>query len=142
MKAKTLVKRGVTAFIVILFTLSVNQISAQNNKIDKAEAKFCTSVENFIYSLEALDEANAGTDIEAFNKAYNAAEKSWNKVVKSANKLEEVEMDEGIKAYNNLVDEINKIGDGTKSGENTDKITKHINKNVATINEILSPICD
>ncbi len=47
-----------------------------------------------------------------------------------------------MKAYNNLVDEVNKIGDGTKSGENTDKIAKHIDKNLSTFDQIIGPICN
>lgn len=142
MKTKSFLKKMFAAFIVIFFTLTVNQISAQSNKISKAENKFCTSVDNFVASLETLAEANEGSDIAAFDKAYNAAEKTWNKVVKGAEKLEEVEISEGVKAYNNLVDEINKIGDGTKAGENTDKISKHIETCLGTFDQITGPICD
>jgi len=142
MKTKQLVKKVFALAAVIIFSITMNQINAQSQKIDKAENKFCTSVANFIQSLENLEEANMGDDIKEFNKAYNLADKDWNKVVKSADKLENVEINEGVKAYNNLVGEVNKIGDGTKSGDNTDKISEHIGKNIETFNQIVGPICD
>jgi ABC-type transport system involved in cytochrome bd biosynthesis fused ATPase/permease subunit len=142
MKTIQMFKKVFAVVVVIIFSITVNQISAQSQKIDSAENKFCTNVADFIQSLENLEEANLGTDFKEFNKAYNKADKDWNKVVKSAEKLEEVEMSEGVKAYNDLVGEVNKIGNGTKSGDNTDKISKHISKNIETFNQIVEPICD
>ena len=142
MKKNAIIKRGYALLVIFFFALTINQVNAQDKKVEKAESKFCTSVVNFIQSLEALDKANQGSDMDAFNKAYKKADKDWNKLVKNAYKLENVEIKEGVKAYNNIVDEINKIGDGTKSGENTDKIAKHITKSASTINQIIGPICD
>ncbi len=142
MKTFTIIKRGYTLLVILFFALTINQVNAQDKKIEKAESKFCTSVVDFIQSLEALDKANEGSDVDKFNKAYKTADKAWNKLVKRAYKLENVEIKEGVKAYNNIVDEVNKIGNGTKSGENTDKIAKHINKSVSTFNQIIGPICN
>ncbi len=142
MKTFTIIKRGYTLLVILFFALTINQVNAQDKKIEKAESKFCTSVVDFIQSLEALDKANEGSDVDKFNKAYKTADKALNKLVKRAYKLENVEIKEGVKAYNNIVDEVNKIGNGTKSGENTDKIAKHINKSVSTFNQIIGPICN
>jgi ABC-type transport system involved in cytochrome bd biosynthesis fused ATPase/permease subunit len=142
MKIKSLVKKGAMLIAVMLFTLSFSQVEAQNKKVDKAEAKFCTSLVNFVQSLENLLEANEGTDIEAFNKAYKSSDKSWNKLVKSADKLEAVDIKEVVKAYNDIVDQVNKIANNTKSSENTEKIAKHINNSLATFQQISGSVCD
>ena len=142
MKTITIIKKGSALLVILFFALTINQVNAQDKKIEKAESKFCTSVVNFIQSLEALDKANEGSDMDTFNKAYQTADKDWNKMVKRADKLVDVDIKEGVKAYNNVVDEVNKIGNGTKSGENTDKITKHINKSISTFNQITDSICN
>lgn len=142
MKAITIIKKRSALLVILFFVLTINQVNAQDKKIEKAESKFCNSVVSFVQSLEVLVEANEGSDIDKFNKAYKKADKAWNKLVKSADKLENVEIEEGVKAYNNIVAEVNKIGDGTKSGENTDKIAKHINKSISTFDQIIGPICD
>jgi methionyl-tRNA synthetase len=130
------------AIAIMFLTISFTQVMGQSKKVEKAETKFCNSVVNFIQSLENLVEANEGGDIEAFNKAYKSADKSWNKLVKSADKLENVDIKEGVKAYNSLVEEINKIVNNAKSAEQTEKIANKINKNLATIKQINSPLCD
>jgi hypothetical protein len=142
MKTKTLLKPVSMVVAIMLLSLSFSQVLAQDKKVDKAEAKFCNSAVSFIESLETLAEANLGTDYDVFVKAYKAADKAWNKLVKSADKLEKVEMKEGVKAYNDLVEQVNKIMDDKKSNDNAEKIGNHITNSISTIKQINGPICD
>jgi len=142
MKFKTLFKRVSMVMAIMLLSLSFSQVMAQDKKVEKAEAKFCKSAVTFIESLETLAEANEGTDYDAFVKAYKAADKAWNKLVKSADKLERVDIKEGVKAYNDLAEQVNKIMDDKKSNDNAEKIGSHISNSISTIKQINGPICD
>lgn len=137
------VKRVFVAFAVVVLTVSFTQVIGQDEKVAKAEAKLCENVNNFLASLKDLEAANLRMDIGNFTDAYKSVDKSWNKLVKSANKLEKVDIKEGVKAYNNLVETLERVvNNNFKSSVNSDNITKQIAKSRETINQINSSFCD
>lgn len=137
------VKRVFVAFAVVVLTVSFTQVTGQDEKVAKAEAKLCENVNNFLASLKDLEAANLRMDIGNFTDAYKSVDKSWNKLVKSANKLEKVDIKEGVKAYNNLVETLERVvNNNFKSSVNSDNITKQIAKSRETINQINSSFCD
>jgi len=111
-------------------------------KKDIAENNFCKDLTSFLKSLEALDEANAGTDVDAFNKAFDKADKKWNKLEESAAKLEDVQINESVNAYNKMVDKINKILNSSKTDDATAEINQHIDATLEKINYLLSTSCE
>jgi hypothetical protein len=132
------IKTIATAFMISLLTITIAQ---EDKKLDKAEQKFCTSITNLISSLETLDQVNQDSSVDEFNKAYKDAEKSYNKFVKAANKLEKVEIKESQQAYNKLVDSINKIDGDTKTADAAGEINDNIDSTSAEINDILTVVC-
>lgn len=127
---------------IALLALTVTQLEAQENKkVEKAGNKFCKSANSFVESLIALDDANATGTYDEFAKAYKKADKAWNKLEKSAANLEKVEIKESVKAYNKLVDEVNKIENDTKTTDASAQIDKHIDSTAAEIDSILSGVC-
>ncbi len=115
------------AALISLFTLFVpTTASAQDAKIDKAVADFCNKLDGFIISLNALDQANETGTYKEFDKAYNKAVKAWNKFVKSADRLENVEYKESVNAYNDLVDAVDLIQGEDIDDHTAKKINKHV----------------
>jgi len=129
-------------FILVLTLFMPTTASAQDAKIDKATANFCNKLDGLITAVNELDQVNeTGTDKE-FDKAYNKAVKSWNKFVKSVDKLENVEYKESIKAYNDLVDAVNLIGDDNMDDKTSKKINNHIDSAADTILSLQTMHCN
>ena len=126
---------------MMMFTFISQGLAQENTKVEKAEKNFCNSVTSFIVSLEVLDEANDSSSMDEFNTAYKKADKAYNKMIKSADKLENVEVKESVKAYNKLVNSINKIEGDTKTAYATDQINSHIDTTTDEISDILTVIC-
>lgn len=136
-------KITVTVSCVLMCLLTVSTTLAQEDKkLEKAEAKFCQSLYDLADALVTLDETNAESTMDEFRSAYKSAEKAWNKFQKSATKLENVEIKESQKAYNKLVDEINKIDGDTKTGEATAEIDMHVDNTAAEIADIMTVVCE
>lgn len=139
---KTTLRKLMTLGFILVFTLFMpTTASAQDAKIDKAVANFCNKLDGLITSLYELDEVNeTGTDKE-FDKAYNKAVKSWNKFVKSVDKLENVEYKESVNAYNDLVDAVNLFEGDTMNEQTSKKIDKHIDSVADTILSLQNMHC-
>ena len=73
--------------------------------------------------------------------SYDDLNKAYNKVIKKADKLENVEIKESVKAYNNLVDTINDIQSDASDQFSNEQISEHIDATAAHINDILTGIC-
>jgi len=73
--------------------------------------------------------------------SYDDLNKAYNKVIKKADKLENVEIKESVKAYNNLVDTINDIQSDASDQFSNEQISEHIDVTAAHINDILIGIC-
>jgi ABC-type transport system involved in cytochrome bd biosynthesis fused ATPase/permease subunit len=128
---------------IVICLLMVSTVFAQEDKkLAKAEANFCKSLNNLAVALETLDETNANSTMDEFRSAYKAAEKAWNKFQKSAAKLEKVEIKESQKAYNDLVDQVNKIEGDTKTSEAAEQIDMHVDNTAAEIADIMTFICE
>ena len=139
---KNLLPLKLIAISSIMMLIFITQGMAQENKkVERAEKKFCNSVTSFVTALEVLDEANTSYSMDEFNAAYKKAEKAWNKLVKSADKLEKVEIKESVKAYNKMVDAINEIEGDAKTAETTDQINSHIDATADEIADILTVVC-
>lgn len=135
-------KAFIWAVAVLMFVMSSNILIGQDEKIEKAEAKFCESVTIFIESLNDLEAANLRMDITNFNDAYKNVDKAWNKLQKSAHKLEEVDTKEAEKAYNAMVETLEEVViSNVKSSVNTDKIAKQVVKSRETIKKLNSSVC-
>ena len=135
-------KRFMWVVAYLMFTFSFIQAIAQNEKIDKDEAKFCQSVSSFLISLEDLESANLRMDITNFTDAYKNVDKAWNKMRKSTKKLEKLNTKSADKAYNELVKTLETVvTNNVKSSVNMDKIAKQIVTSRKTINQIKSPTC-
>lgn len=104
--------------------------------------QFCKDLNSFAVAIEALDKANEGTDIDAFNKAYKQADKAWNKLEKSAAKLENIEINQSVKSYHKLEDKINKIESDGTSIYPTGEINAHIDSTFDEIADILTTACN
>lgn len=130
-------------FALVVLTVSYTQVMGQDEKIEKAEAIFCENVNNFLASLNDLEAANLRMDIGNFTDAYKSVDKAWNKLVKSAKKLEKVDLKEGVNAYNNLVETLEiVVNNNVKSSVNADKITKQVAKSREIISQINSSTCE
>lgn len=140
---KTISIKTILSTFLMVFTFALSSSFAQENtKVEKATSKFCENIDVFASSLDALEAANKGASVDALNTAYNKAVKAWNKLVKSADKLENVEVKESVKSYNKLVDSINKLGkDGSISDDDANQIGSNINDTKSEINAILSSTC-
>ena len=139
---KNLKKIKALAFSIVMMLLFITQTMAQeNSKVEKAEENFCNSVTSFVTALDALDEANENATMDEFKAAYKKADKAYNKMVKRAAKLENVEIKESVKAYNKMVDAINNIEGDAKSSIATDQINEHIDSTADEIADILSVVC-
>jgi predicted RND superfamily exporter protein len=140
---KNLKRIKALAFSIVMMLLFITQTMAQENtKVEKANEKFCNSVTGLITALDALDEANENATMDEFQDAYKKADKAYNKMIKSADKLENVEIKESVKAYNKMVDAINKIEGDAKSSDATDQINEHIDLTGDEIADILSTYCN
>jgi len=53
-----------------------------------------------------------------------------------------VEINESVKAYNDLVDEIDKMDGTIKTSQSSDKISQHIDKTLSQVDDILDGICE
>lgn len=130
-------------FALVVLTVSYTQVMGQDEKIEKAEAIFCENVNNFLASLNDLEAANLRMDIGNFTDAYKSVDKAWNKLVKSAKKLEKIDLKEGVNAYNKLVETLEiVVNNNVKSSVNADKITKQVAKSREIISQINSSACD
>jgi exonuclease VII small subunit len=119
------------------------RLMAQDEKTEKAEANFCESVNGFLSSLKDLESANLRMDIPNFTDAYKKVDKAWNKLVKSAKKLEKIDSKEATKAYNELAETLEEVVNyNIKTSVNTEKITKQIAKSRDTINQLNTAICE
>lgn len=137
------VKGGFMVFALVVLTVSYTQVMGQDEKIEKAEAIFCENVNNFLASLNDLEAANLRMDIGNFTDAYKSVDKAWNKLVKSAKKLEKIDLKEGVNAYNKLVETLEiVVNNNVKSSVNADKITKQVAKSREIISQINSSACD
>jgi hypothetical protein len=125
------------ATFLLLFALLVPVTGlAQDAKLDRAEANFCKKLGGLITALNTLEETNETGTYDEFSKAYNKTVKAWNKFVKSADKLENVEYKESVKAYNNLVDAVNMIQGDSMDDKTADKVGKHIDSAADTIADL------
>ena len=135
---RTLVVASLLSFFIVLIPKTA---SAQDAKVDKAVANFCTKLGGLITALDVLDQTNETGTYDEFTKAYNKAVKAWNKFVKSADKLENVEYKESVKAYNNLVDAVNLIQGDKIDSQTGKKIDKHIDSASDTILSLQTMEC-
>ena len=135
--------KSILMLLLIMSLTIVNALAQQDKKLENSEAKFCTSITNFVTALENLDVINSdpGATMDEFNKAYKEAEKAYNKFEKAATKLEKVEIKESQKAYNELVDDVSNIDGDTKTSDATGQINGHIDATAAAIDDILTVVC-
>lgn len=139
---KNVAKGILISSLMILMSISFTKVQAQDNqKVDKAMAEFCNSVNIFVESLIILDEANGSGSVDAFNIAYNKAVKDWDKLQKAAEKVEKVEITQSVKAYNKLVDSVNKMSKDGFTDEESDELNDYIDDTADEINAILSASC-
>ena len=140
---KTNLMKSILMLLLIMSLTIVNALAQQDKKLENSEAKFCTSITNFVTALENLDVINSdpGATMDEFNKAYKEAEKAYNKFEKAATKLEKVEIKESQKAYNELVDAVSNIDGDTKTSDATGQINGHIDATAAAIDDISTVVC-
>lgn len=131
---KKVIKLVLVTMVALFINLGfANAQAPVDAKVQKATDKLCNSINGFIEALGVLDaELEVGTD-KSITKAYNKTVSAYNKMIKNADHLENVEVKESVKSYNKLVDSVNKLSqDGI-----TDDEAKQINANVdATAEEI------
>lgn len=128
----------------LVFGILVMLISCTGQQKKKnAQREFCRDLTSFNNALDDLDEAYEGTDVDAFNRTYDKADRAWNKLEESAENLEDVEIEESQKAYNKLVDKINKIAkDKRLSDEDAAyQINQRIDAVADEINDLLTTEC-
>lgn len=132
---------SIIAIAMIGIFSSTNCVAQENKKVDKAVTHLCEALNKFAGALVKLDQLNEDASYKEFKEAYNHAVKDWNHVVTEADKLENVEIKQSVKAYNSLVDSVNNV----KGEEPTDKESANINKNIdntaSTIADILTESC-
>jgi hypothetical protein len=133
--------KSVTFSIIMMLVFSSQAMAQENTKVGKAETAFCNSVTTFITDLKALDQANQTGTMDEFTAAYKKADKGWDKVIKKADKLENVEISQSVKAYNKLVDSINKIEGDAKTAGDAEQINENIDSTASAIENILTVIC-
>jgi hypothetical protein len=140
LKINKLVPTSLMLVVLLAFTSNV-QAQEQDKKLQNAENKFCASVSGLSTSLVTLAEANETGTMDEFKKAYKGAQKAYNKFENAGTKLEKVEIKESVKAYNNMVDAINKIEGDSKSAEASDQIGGNIDDTAASIADIMTLVC-
>jgi len=139
---KNLGKFTFVAMLTLLLNISFSSVQAQENaKVEKATSKFCNSITSFLDALVVLDEQLVSGDDKSIDKAYNAAVKGWNTMVKDADKLENVEVKESVKSYNQLVDNINKLSKDGITDDEAKQISANVQSTTAEINAILNSTC-
>ena len=140
---KTTFIKSTLMFLTVTALTITSVLAQQDKKLENAEAKFCTSVTNFIVALDNFEEVNYNPNatMDEFRESYKEAEKAYNKFEKAATKLEKVEIKESQKAYNKLVDAVNKIDGDTKTSDATGQINGHIDNTAAEIADILTVVC-
>lgn len=139
---KNLSKVTIVAMITLLFSVSFSTVQAQENpKVEKATSKFCNSITSFLDALVVLDEQLVSGDDKSIDKAYNAAVKGWNTMVKDADKLENVEVKESVKSYNQLVDNVNKLSKDGITDDEAKQISANVKSTSDEINAILNSTC-
>jgi ABC-type transport system involved in cytochrome bd biosynthesis fused ATPase/permease subunit len=139
---KNLGKVTFIAMFTLLFSISFSSVQAQENaKVEKATSKFCNSITSFLDALVVLDEQLVAGDDKAIDKAYNAAVKGWNTMVKDADKLENVEVKESVKSYNQLVDNVNKLSKDGITDDEAKQISANVQSTSDEINAILNSTC-
>ena len=135
---KANLKLILSALAVVFVALATH---AQEGKLQKAEAKFCTRLQEFGDALEKLDGINENSTMDEFRSAYKKAQKSWNRLSKAGAKLEKVEMKESQKAYDALVKSINEIEGDVKTSDATAEINQNIDDTALKIAEITDVVC-
>lgn len=111
----------------------------QQRKMDENE--FCRSLKAFDSSLDKLAVANEGDDFEAFEKAYQQASNDFDKLVEHAEKLEDVQIDQSVEAYDRLASKVDRIVDNAKDQDMLNDIANEINKTAAKLAEIQTTVC-
>ena len=111
-------------------------------KKEHANKEFCEHLTSFSKALDNLDVASEGTNVNDFNRDYDKANKEWNKLVKSAEKLENIEIDESVKAYNKLAKSVNKLEGETITPEKADKINNNIDATADKIADLMDTECE
>mgnify|MGYP001827907806 CR=1 FL=1 len=134
-------KTLIATFVLVFAVAFASNAQGQDKKLEKAENKFCNSISEFASSLVTLGETNGDSSMDDFNKAYKNAQKAYNKFEKSAAKLEKVEIKESTKAYNKMVDSINKIDGDNKTADAADEIGDNIDATAASIADIMTVVC-
>ena len=112
----------------------------QQRKIDEKE--FCRNLNSFVNALDDLAVASEGNDYNAFYKAYEKAEKEWNRLVESAERLEDIQMEQSVNEYNKLVTKINKITADPDNPAVDYEIDDNIQKTADKIADIQTTVCD
>ena len=110
-------------------------------KKEHANKEFCEDLTSFSKALDKLDVASEGTNVHKFNRDFDKAVEEWNELIESAEKLENVEINESVKAYDKLVNSINKIEGETITIETANKISKNIDATTDKINYLMTTAC-
>jgi hypothetical protein len=110
-------------------------------KKEHANKEFCEHLTSFSKALDKLDAADEGTNVNEFNRDYDKAVKEWNKLVKSADKLNNIESDESVKAYDKLANTVNNMEGETISAKTADKLNKNIDATADKINYLMTTSC-
>jgi hypothetical protein len=132
---KNLKAIGILVFSIVMVSCTAEQ------KVDAANKDFCHNLKSFSEDLNKLDVANEGTDINAFNRAYDKAGRSWDKLVDSAADLEAVQWNESVNSYNKMENKINAILNNDKTADDSDQINKEIDDTANKIADLLSTEC-
>lgn len=135
---KTLLVAALISFFAVLIPTTA---SAQDAKVDKAVTNFCNKLDGLIFALDALDQANETGTYDEFTKSYNKASKAWNKFKKSADKLKNIEYNESVKAYHNLVNAVILIEGDNIYSHTGEEINKHIDSASDTILSLQTMEC-
>jgi hypothetical protein len=134
--------KNLKGFGIIVFSALMILVSCTGEqKVEIANKEFCHSLKTFSKALDNLDIANEGTDVNAFDKAYEKAAKDWDKLVSSAEHLEDVQINESVKAYNKMVDKINKISADGKTVDDADQINQEIDATSDKIAKLMTTEC-
>jgi hypothetical protein len=134
--------KNLKGFGIIVFSALMILVSCTGEqKVEIANKEFCSSLKTFSKALDNLDLANEGTDVNAFDKAYEKAANDWDKLVSSAEHLEDVQINESVKAYNKMVDKINKISADGKTVDDADQINQEIDATSDKISKLMTTEC-
>ena len=134
--------KGLKNYSYLLLAGIVLFMSCTSNQQRKiAENEFCNSLKTFDRALDEFAVANERDDLEAFSKAYDKVSKDLDKLVKHAEKLADIEMDQSVEAYNRLASKVDKIASNPRSKDVVGDIANEINKTAAKIAEIQTTVC-